>query len=205
MQISIFSESQKKILPLINKFSNNYYLVGETAIALYLGHRTSIDFDLFTQGEIRRTQIQNIIIKAGFNVDSVIYEAFDQMHLIVNSVKMTFFQFPHNVEADTDFNNIIKIPALLNLASMKAYALGGRAKWKDYVDLNFILKYHFSIEQINTNSKILFGNYFNAKLFLEQLTFFDDVDYSEPVTLLNEKPTDDEIKTFLTETALNFF
>ncbi len=38
--------------------------------------------------------------------------------------------------------------ALLDLAAMKAYAMGRRSKWKDYVDLYFIIKDHFSIDQI---------------------------------------------------------
>jgi hypothetical protein len=32
----------------------------------------------------------------------------------------------------------ISLPTLLSLAAMKAFALGRRAKWKDYVDLFFI-------------------------------------------------------------------
>ncbi len=62
MQIFILSEEQKALLPLINQFSNKYYLVGGTEIALYLGHRSSIDFDLFSYDEIKRTQIKNTII-----------------------------------------------------------------------------------------------------------------------------------------------
>ena len=38
------------------------------------------------------------------------------------------------------------MPDLLHLAAMKAYALGRRAKWKDYVDLYFILKDFYSSE-----------------------------------------------------------
>jgi effector-binding domain-containing protein len=87
---------------------------------------------------------------------------------------------------------------------MMTYALGGRAKWKDYVDLYFILKNHFSLNQIIDNTDIVFGNFFNAKLLLEQLSFYEDIDNSEPVIYLNEKPSDEKIKTFLTETALNF-
>ena len=35
--------------------------------------------------------------------------------------------------------NIFRLPSLLTLAAMKAYALGRRSKWKDYVDLYFLL------------------------------------------------------------------
>jgi hypothetical protein len=46
---NILTTNQKKLLPLIKKFSLDFYLVGGTAIALHLGHRRSIDFDLFTE------------------------------------------------------------------------------------------------------------------------------------------------------------
>lgn len=44
MHGDILTAKQVKLLPLIREFSRDYYLVGGTAIALYLGHRRSIDF-----------------------------------------------------------------------------------------------------------------------------------------------------------------
>lgn len=46
--LNILSQNQKDLLPLIKQYQSDYYLVGGTAIALLLGHRESIDFDLFT-------------------------------------------------------------------------------------------------------------------------------------------------------------
>ena len=48
MHKEILSKEQLQLLPLLKAFSNEYNLVGGTAIALYLGHRQSIDFDLFS-------------------------------------------------------------------------------------------------------------------------------------------------------------
>ena len=48
MHEEILSDEQKNILPCLSTFSNSFGLVGETAIALHLGHRKSIDFDLFS-------------------------------------------------------------------------------------------------------------------------------------------------------------
>jgi hypothetical protein len=111
-------------------------LVGGTAIALHIGHRRSIDFDLFTQDTIKRKAIKNVIESAGYNARDIIYEAFDQMHIVINGVKVTFFNYPYKINLDFKFEKL-RMPSLLNLAAMKAYALGGRAKWKDYVDLYF--------------------------------------------------------------------
>ena len=85
MHSEVLTEEQRELLPLIRSFSNDYYLVGGTAIALYIGHRRSIDFDLFTTRNIKRRSIRNLIEKRGFVVDNLLYEAFDQMHLVVNN------------------------------------------------------------------------------------------------------------------------
>jgi hypothetical protein len=62
----------------------------------------------------------------------------------VDNVKITFYQFPFKINAENRFDNIVNVPDLLTLAAMKAFALGGSNKWKDYVDLYYLLKFHFS-------------------------------------------------------------
>ena len=205
MHYEILTEEQRKLLQLIRLFSDDYYLVGGTAIALYIGHRRSIDFDLFTTQDIKRKSIRNLIEKNGFVVDSLLYEAFDQMHIIVNSVKMTFFNFPYKIIHSIDFDGIIKIPTLLDLAAMKTYALGGRAKWKDYVDLYFILKDHHNLRELSVRAAEIFGTYFNEKLFREQLCFFDDIDNSEKVEYVRDEINEEEIRGFLVDIATTQF
>ena len=97
-----------------------------------------------------------------------------------------------------DFDNVIKIPTLIDLAAMKAYALGRRSKWKDYVDLYFLLKEHFTLEQIALRASEIFGELFSNKMFRVQLSYFDDIDYSESVDfMIDNPPTDIEIRSFL--------
>jgi hypothetical protein len=127
------------------------------------------------------------------------------MHVIINSVKITFFNYPYEVKHAVNFDEIINIPSLLDLAAMKTYALGGRAKWKDYVDMYFILKEHFSLKELSTRASEIFGSHFNAKLFREQLCFFDDIDYSEKVEFIENEIREDIIKDFLTEVSIAKF
>ena len=205
MHSEVLTEEQRKLLPLIRSFSNDYYLVGGTAIALHIGHRRSIDFDLFTTQDIKRKSIRNLIDKSGFTVNNLLYEAFDQMHLVVNSVKITFFNFPYKIVHSMDFEGIIKIPTLLDLAAMKTYALGRRAKWKDYVDLYFILKDQHDLRELSARAAEIFGAYFNEKLFREQLCFFDDIDYSEKVEYIGDEINEGEIRRFLVDIAMTQF
>ncbi|RLC20772.1 MAG: hypothetical protein DRI57_04045 [Deltaproteobacteria bacterium] len=202
MHKHILTKEQKELLPLIRQFRKDYYLAGGTAVALYLGHRRSVDFDLFSHKSIRRRRIKNIIEAHHLPTKDVLFEAHDQLHLVVNCVKMTFFHFPHTVTPRESFEKIIRIPPLSDLAAMKAYALGGRAKWKDYVDLYFLLKDHFDLKTISCRAKDIFGRFFNEKLFREQLAYFDDIDYREEVEFIGKEIAEKEIRDFLTETAL---
>ena len=201
MHKEILSENQEKLLPLLKLFSKEYYLVGGTAIALYIGHRRSIDFDLFSDKNIKRRAIKAIIEENNYPCKDIIFEAFDQMHLIIDSVRLTFFSFPYRIDANTNFEGVINMPSLLDLAAMKSYALGGRAKWKDYVDLYFILKDYYSLQEISGRAKEIFQDFFNQKLFREQLSYFDDIDYSEKIEYVKNEVVDDEIKNFLISIA----
>ncbi len=205
MHPEILTAEQKKLLPLVKLFNNDYCLVGGTAIALYLGHRYSIDYDLFSEKKIKRKSIKRIFEDHGYGSAKIIYEEEGQVHIMVDTVKMTFFQFPHSMRPKTMFEKIIRMPDLLDLAAMKAYALGGRAKWKDYVDLFFLIKNHFSLADISNQAHLLFNDFFNEKLFREQLSFFDDIDYSEPVIFVCEPVPEDEIKNFLIQQATEPF
>ena len=81
---------------------------------------------------------------------------------------------------------------------MKAYALGRRSKWKDYVDLYFLLKKKFSIDEISQRAIEIYGDLFSDKLFRSQLSYFEDVDYSEEVDyIIPSPPSDDRIKQYL--------
>ena len=165
MYKEILTENQKKLLPLIKLFSKEYYLVGGTAIALYIGHRRSIDFDLFSDKNIKRRAIKAIIEENNYLYKDIIFEAFDQMHLIIDSVKLTFFSFPHRINANINFEGVINMPSLLDLAAMKSYALGGRAKWKDYVDLYFILKNYYNLQEISVRAKEIFQGFLTKNFF----------------------------------------
>jgi hypothetical protein len=52
MYSEILSPKQIELLPFIQKLSPEFYLAGGTAIALQIGHRSSIDFDLFSNTDI---------------------------------------------------------------------------------------------------------------------------------------------------------
>ena len=201
MHKEIFTENQLELLPLVRQFVREFYLVGGTAIALHLGHRRSIDFDLFKYTKFNAKKIVTRIDSTGFS-NTITRRVAEQLNITIHNVKFTFFEFPFKIEANDKFEDTLKLPKLLDLAAMKAYALGRRSKWKDYVDLYFILRDHFSVNEIAKKANEIFDQMFSEKLFRAQLAYFKDIDYSEPVEYLVPAVSEEEIKSFLIDKAV---
>lgn len=175
------TRKQNSLLPFIKLFAKDFGLVGGTAIALHIGHRGSVDFDLFSNKEFTNKQIRNKIIKNKKKISHVFVDQKDEFTILVNGVKCTFLYYPFKIKFSEKLEDKIRFPDLLTLAAMKAYTLGRRNKWKDYVDLYFIMKNQHSIERIIKKAKQIFGNEFNEKIFKVQLAYFKDIDHSEKI------------------------
>jgi len=142
-------------------------------------------------------------IKTFTNIDQEIVNQSGEFTFLCGEVKFTFYNYPFDLEYRESFENIVKIPDLLTLAAMKAHALAGRAKWKDYIDLYFILKDFYNWLEITSKAKELFQGEFNEKLFRIQLTYFEDINYTEQVEFMPGFEVSDEvIKKALVEFSL---
>jgi hypothetical protein len=200
MHLKVLNKEQIDLLPVLSQFKREYYLVGGTAIALHIGHRESIDFDLFKEKNIRKkdiyTKIKNIDYKVSF-------ADYNQLNMNAYGVKITFFSFPYPVPLNSELKGFLKMPDLRTLAAMKAFALGRRSKWKDYIDLYFILKDHFTLKEISDKATEIFKEQFITKQFIAQLGYFKGINYSEEVTyLIPNPPTEQEVQDFLINVSI---
>ena len=197
----ILTEGQVQLLPVLKRFKDDFGLVGGTAIALQIGHRESIDFDLFTKDPDYEFKTPSLLnrFRRGALVSRVLRDRDEELTFNSLGIQITFFHFPHRIPFTENVDTFIEMPTLLALAAMKAYALGYRSKWKDYVDLFFLIRDHHSLPEIIAKTKELFPE-FNERLFRQQLPFFEDISYREEVVF---KPgfevSDEEIKKSLIE------
>ncbi|MFH1160110.1 MAG: nucleotidyl transferase AbiEii/AbiGii toxin family protein [bacterium] len=120
-------------------------------------------------------------------------------------MKITFYEYPFRIAAACSFEGVLRMPSLIDLAAMKAYALGRRSKWKDYVDLYFILRELYTVKQISESAFTIFNQLFSEKLFRAHLCFFKDIDYSEPIEYLGTPIPENEIREFLIEKAIDLY
>jgi hypothetical protein len=202
MHKEILTEEQVKLLPALKSFSRSFGLVGGTAIALHIGHRRSVDFDMFSEKKFSNFSIEKKI-KEKTNIDRIIVDNLDEFTFVAKEVKFTFFHYIYKIDYSQKLDSCAKMPDLLTLAAMKAFALGRRAKWKDYVDLYFVIRDFHGINEIVKKGNKIFGSEFNDKIFKVQLGYFKDLNYEETVKFMPgfEVP-DEEIKKKLTEFSL---
>ena len=129
-----------KILNSIKGLVSDGWMAGGTAIALLLGHRKSFDFDIFFTHPISQKLL--VSINQSFKSRSLhpVVDTKDELSVIVDDqIKITFLFFPFTPLHPAIPLNGIPLYSFEDQASNKAYTIGRRAEWKDYVDLYALL------------------------------------------------------------------
>lgn len=200
MHKEALTEGSKKLFPLLTKFPE-YYLAGGTGLALQLGHRVSVDFDLFSDSEIPKNLLDKVrrVFKEAVIAPSVNNP--DELTTFVNDVKLTFLRYPFTLMGELIELELVKTASAREIGVMKAYTIGRRASYKDYVDIYAILnKGVVTLPEIVTVANKKYGDQFNDRLFLEQLVSLDDV-VDEEVAFLGEPIPETKIRSFLEQTV----
>lgn len=153
-----------------------FYLAGGTALALQLGHRVSVDFDLFCSGAINQDLLKKIeTVFAGRKIEILVNNQ-DELTALIDGTKTSFINYPFPILYELiEFRNM-KLLSILEIAATKAYTIGRRATYKDYIDLYFILaETQYKLENILEAAQKKFRENFDPRLFLEQLVYLEDV------------------------------
>ncbi len=220
--LKVLNINQQKFKILLEDFSTTHFLWWWTAIALQLWHRESIDFDFFSStNQWTFSNFVKRINKYGFDISlkdkqdfySIEFIEQEEIHVEINNVKLSLINFYRTLYDNQKINISwkhyilwwLKVASLSELSAMKVFAMIWRKKWKDAVDLYFLIL-HLNIdlnEVLNLAEKKYFINIFNKKSVLEQI-ISKDWDKSEKVKYLVEHPPqDEEIENFLEKEALN--
>ena len=160
----------KKVMqmPELRQFN----LVGGTALALQLGHRVSIDLDLFTQEEYESDKILQALQPLG-NLDTLVNKPpFLQVRL--DDVKLDFLKFPYPFVQNYVEIEGIRLAPIENIAVMKLLAIARRGVKKDFFDLYFILERYTLAELVQIfETKLPHVDLFHI---LKSLTYFADAE-----------------------------
>jgi hypothetical protein len=124
-------------LMLINEFSN-FHLVGGTALALYDGHRISVDIDLFGKSQLEESRITSIIKNCG-NTE-LLSQSQKILIYTVNGIKVDFVDYQYDLIEPINIIDGIRILSKKDIAAIKLNAIAGRGSKKDFFDIVQLLK-----------------------------------------------------------------
>jgi len=194
LYLDILTEDQKKTLESLKSFSKYGFLAGGTALALQLAHRRSYDFDIFSPKPVPKGFL--LMVKKHFKKVQILVDTPDELSFISPlSVKISFVFYPFNPVYKTISISALRIYNWKEIALDKAYAIGRRGEWRDYIDLYFIIKTGFPLKSVIRGAKRKFGDIFSGKLFLSQLCYFRDIkDFS--IEFIKEEIAPPELQKF---------
>jgi hypothetical protein len=196
MHREVLTKPAADLFPSLGRFPG-FYLAGGTALALQIGHRASVDFDLFSTAEIDRDQLGQVrhVFGSAAEIMPLVNNA-DELTLLVNGVKLTFLTFPFPTYEPLITFLDVPLLSVREIAATKAYTIGRRGSFKDYVDIYYVIaERRTTLANIIADAERKFRADFNSRLFLEQLVYVADLDDTE-VQFLKSPVTAEQVRAF---------
>jgi hypothetical protein len=174
-------------------YLKDFILVGGTGLALIIGHRKSIDIDLFTSREFNAEHLlEKLESDFSFQMDYI-----GENTLKGNSagIKVDILTHRYPSIGETILLDNIRIASMDDISAMMINSVANAGtRVRDFIDLYFLLTEHdYNVERLlrNYNAKYSQRNALHA---LKSLSYFEDVDVSDWPELIKNKDTSwDEI------------
>ena len=203
LQFELLDPQRQEVFNKLRPFRKEAILAGGTALCLQIAHRFSFDFDLFFERELTSKDLKKL--KRLVKLKEVGLETSEQINAItIENISMNLVYYPYRPLFKKIQTFSLSLFSAKDIALDKAFTIGRRAMWRDYVDLFFILKNKiFTLENLIKYAEKKFKFNFNPRLFLEQLVYFKDVEILK-ISYVNEKFSEKEIKKFLIDEVKRF-
>jgi len=178
-RLEVLSVSQRDLWPGLSRIRDRFILYGGTALALRLGHRSSVDFDFFAfqpfDIEALRHSVSWIgvaeVLQAQPNTLTVLHQG-SRGH-----VRVSFFgglTFGTIAAPASTADNVLRVASLPDLFATKLNTIYQRAEAKDYLDVHALLKAGCSLADGLGFAKRVYGEHFNTLLPLQALCYFEE-------------------------------
>lgn len=162
----------------------NFNLAGGTALALYLGHRKSIDLDLFTNQHFDNQFIKQVL-ESKFDFKTSFMEA-DTLKDFIGDIKVDCLSHIYpDVQTSSQIDGV-RLYSIPDIIAMKLSAIADNGtRLKDFVDVAF-LSCRYSLKQMLDFYGAKYGSQ-NVIRPLKAINYFDDIDFGESVVMTSTK------------------
>ena len=173
-----------------------YGLAGGTSLALQLGHRVSVDIDLF--GEVPFEDEEVVPYLAQIGPFTLIKRSENIFVAVVQGIKVDLVRYAYPRLAPFVVEDGVRMFGLADIAAMKLGAIAGRGSRKDFIDLHVLME-HFSKEQLWEVYRAKFPDS-SEFLLRKSLTYFTDAE-CEAMPEMHIPLTWEEVKRRVVEVA----
>jgi hypothetical protein len=163
---------------------NDFILVGGTAIALHIGHRISIDLDLFSCNPFDKNFLTEYLHnKYLFHLD---YISDNTIKGEINGVQIDCIAHQYHWIDPVIVSGHIRLAGLSDLAAMKLNAIAGNGtRIKDFIDIAY-LSGKLSLNEMLRGYESKYNS--NPVIPIKALSWFDDINFNEPIMMSDRKP-----------------
>lgn len=185
-----------------DKTLNEFHLAGGTSLALQLGHRKSIDLDLFTQLDFDTNYLLEYLEQTyKFRVD---YTAKNTLKGSINNIKLDLISHKYTLVKPIINKENTRLYSIEDIAAMKLNAIAGNGtRLKEFIDIYFILK-NYSFEDILAFYKVKYKER-NVLHVVKNLNYFADINIQDwPEMILEQDLSLQQIKKNIKKHVLSF-
>lgn len=179
-RLDILPSAQRRLWDELGETPSDFVLYGRTAVALRLGHRQSEDFDFFSSRRFAPTRLKKVI--RYLSGAEITQSSANTLTCIVDRggpVQVSFFGgLELNRVADPDRNARNKpwVASLLDMLAVKLGVLRERAQFKDYCDIDAMLKAGMSLQEGLAAARAVHGSDFNPFIAVKALMTYSEGD-----------------------------
>lgn len=172
-------------------FLSTFCLVGGTALSLQIGHRKSIDLDLFSEVDFDGAHLLELLTERFQNIE-VLTRMKGTLLTRIQGIKVDFLRFNYPTLRPIRKEGNLRLLTPEDIAPMKLDAIAGRGKKKDFYDLYFLLEkmpLQFMLD-------LHYEKFKHSTTFhiVKSLTYFEDAEEDDPPILIAEKITWEQVK-----------
>lgn len=165
LHLSTVDSDLYKLLQKIFKtaiIKNNFALAGSTSLALQIGHRKSIDLDIFSPSEFDVKELE--IVLSTSNDYTFNYRTNNTRMVFgdINGIKCDFVNEPATLLESFIVIDGVNYFSVKDIAAMKLHTICGRGKKKDFFDI-------YALLQLYSREKLI--EWFTQKYDETQLIF----------------------------------
>ncbi|MEW6089201.1 MAG: nucleotidyl transferase AbiEii/AbiGii toxin family protein [bacterium] len=171
----ILDKKRIDLLPKLKFLKDaGFYLAGGTALALQIKHRTSVDFDFYSENDFDSQKIHQLFQSQ--NSKKLLVDTITENTLIIeiDNISISLFTYKYPLLKPFIISDELQLASLEDIAAMKLIAIIQRGVKRDFIDLYFLSQIFGLGKIMNLTNKKYAG--FNKYLACQALVYFKDAE-----------------------------